>query len=745
MLISMLPRSKSSLTDGTNAQSKTDGDIFKTLLGKADSTPYSSYIPGEQVSVTIATRSTSDISLQRARVVRNKLFICQRYIITGSHVLSALLAGREIKFRALTTPTFPEPPLKEYVLSSPIHNVSVPPPSDALEYRPPLFVVRCNDPSNQMRPDCDASLSPDLFSKLFGPEVTLAGSPVVLVGCKNGHILYSSLSQVGIDQSSQGHPLNHSSTLPFLYSLGQPVVSINAVHFPERVIPELESSAFTLPVTSSAPSARNTLVFVGRLGKIVICTSGLSSQRSASFCEFHIPGPITSSLLVTDHALFYTTLSDVHKICVRENCVRTACESFPTNQFVLIPEVSLRLPETVARVDMGTMLLESLSVKELGSNKVFEVVCLTPRGRVYRHKINTRVCTGGSKVRIDSTVLADNLKQSLASFEVTSDRLNQMSTKISKQDVTLTELGQALSLVCDVASCTEGKDTTDQSDTNRCPFRCTFEPCYEEVGVCTHKPCIDVYLTYHDSQTTPLPSGWALVIQLYARHTKSDDHTPKQTLSGDSPKAITSKSVPLTKLQPGCPVSTRVCLQLEPRQTLNYTLHCFLHYSASHLVEKDRAGLHMTTPTTVTLPLCQKSFDAVDFLLPPKPTPRQLFTTSLMDPLRQIGSPGSHDTDELTFHTATVNIHRELGTGTNASRVLLCVLLRKQELMDLIVEDKITSHVELTSYSGCNVSITSSHSNHPDELTLSVQSSSTGMLAELGDCIQRRLIEIQRE
>ena len=760
-----------SLPDGTNSQPKPDDDIFETLLGKADSAPYSACIPGEQVSVTIATCPISDFSLQRARVVGNKLFMCRRCTSTDYHTLSIFVAGKNIKFGPLTTPTFPESPLKEYVLSLP-QNASLPPPSGVLEHRPSLFVVRCVDPSNQTRAYCDASVSPDLFSKMFGPEITLSGSPVVLVGCKNGHILYSSLSQVGIDQSSQGHPLDYSSTLPFLYSLGQPVVSIHAVHFPERAIPELESlSAFNLPATSAAPSLQNTLVFIGRLGKIVICTSGLPSQRSPSFLEFHIPGPITSSLLVKDHALFYTTLSEVRMICVNESCVRAACECCPTNQLVLIPEVSLRIPERVTRVDAGTVLLNWLRVEALGSNEVYEIACLAPRGRVYCHKLNTKVCTERSKERskerIDSTVLAEDLKQCLASIEITSDCLNQLSKKITKQDETLTELSQSLPRVCDVASCTEIKSTdqsdsnksTDQSDSSRCPFRCKFEPCYEEVGVCAHKPCVDVQLTYYDNQSTPLSLGWALVIQSYASYTKGEDHPSQQrtsSLSGGSPKTVTSKLVPLTKLQPGCPVSTRVYLQLEPRQSLYYTLHCFLHYNASHLLERSRAGLHMTTPTSVTLPLCQKSFDAVDFLLPLQPSPRGLFTTSLIDPLRQIGSESadshdldaeSHDLEELTFHTATAKVHKELGTAdTNASRVLLCVLLGKQELIELVVEDtEETSLIELTSHSGSSVCFESTHSSHPDQLTLSVQSSSKSVLTEIGDCVQKRLSAIQRE
>lgn len=607
--------------------------------------------------------------------------------------------------------------------------MSVVPSGGAFIYKPSILVLSCDSPSSET----STGLNLDLFSQLFGPEISLSRTAVMLVGCENGHILYSGLSQIGGDQLSQGHPRDH---LPYLYSLGQPVQSLYAVRLPERVTPELEVMSALEMTTSLAKNLANVLVFVGHHGKIVLCTLD-SPQRSTKFQEYHIPGPITSSLLVEGHALFYTTLSNIYRICLSEGCVRAACAS-GKEPAVLIPDEGFRLPESVREVDPGTVLLKSLGVEKSVSNKVFQLLCTTTSGRVLCHTIATKICGEGA-MEGDPSSLALELKQCLASMEVSSERLNQLAIQTQRRDSSLVELSTALSLLCDLTELSKGqKVNASSSDSKNCPFLCKCVPCYEEVGVCTHTPCLDVHLVYDDGQTTPLSCGWVLVIQLI---TESKCSSREDELTS-SPRAAVSKMVPLTKLQAGGEVSTRVRILLQPREPLHCTLHCFLHYSPAHLVEEKWEWPCGITPTTVTLPLCQKSFDAVDFLVPIRSAARGMAAS----PLSFLGPAGPHESDlseSLTLQTSSLADVIQTCTVEDWSKVLLCWLLVRQELTELITnESEEMSIVQLTSHTGCVVSFKSTHLPSLGEVVLAVQGSSCWpgiIVTEFIDCIKRRL------
>ena len=623
--------------------------------------------------------------------MRNTLIVCRRSRISGDYFLCVHHSNRRAKCGKCEIPLFTEPRLAELTLSSGISRA----PRDRLTYQPVVCSVCCEDSSTG---SCDVRLHPDLFSKLFGYEMKLSGSPILIIGCQSGHIFYSSAFDIGAVDSKgayEPHPF------PIMYSLGQPVQSIHTVYLPEN---ESDSLLYDLPGLSSPRRIPNALVLIGHLGKIVVCTVGDPSQRLPLYTEFHVPGPIISSMLVKNHSLFYSTLSEICVVCLEESCIKRNIAETNREQLVIIPESNFRLPSKVVSLSEGVILLDTLGA----SSETCELACLSLGGTLSRCK--TKTCTHWA-IEVDDNKLAGHLKDCIASLEVASSQLVELNKKRDKENNTLTELSRALTTLRDVANDSKSKGSRAG------PFQISYFPNYESIGVRFHKPCVDVRIAY--SGAMPLSKGWSLLIQ---------NHITEKSVN-----STFSQLVPIAGLQLG---ELTTMVGLEGFGQLNHTISLYLHYDASHLVGAT------TTSTSVSLPLSEQSFDLIDFLLPSTSKPRQL----QWQPLHPISSDKdgealklSKDID-ISVETATkvMEVYNRQKTAEDICRVFLTTLLVKQELADLISEpEPELSEVTLSSYDGSQLCLQACVDD--GVVILSVFASTERVLNEFVKCVGRRV------
>ena len=608
-----------------------------------------------------------------------------------------------MKYGGCRIPLFPETPVAIYPLSF-ATCISRPLPKTLLAYRPAVFHVGCSD--SNFNGQCDAVLAPNLYSKLFGSELTLSGSPVLLLGCQNGHVMYSSISQI----TAMLNPSSPQQPLPIIYSLGQPVLSIHAIYLPDN-----DSNFLTVNTSGAQPHVPNSLLLIGRLGKLVLCTMGAPQQRTPSFLEFNTPGPITSSVLVKNHALLLSTPSALYKVCMEEDCIRR--HSFATGS-VIIPEMRFRLPSEVAQIDRGTLLLDNLKTITVSGETALKVVCVSLDGSVTVIKIAR--CCGEEKIEAtDQSKLTKELKECLRTLESTSFRLDELSKKREQQESCLPELSRELSSLCDIS---RTQNMPAQSNSN---FQIRYHPKYVNIGVNYHKPCVDVCLTY--TGAAPLSKGWSLLVQTFPCKLKSL-----------SKHCTSSQLVPLASLQPKDEVSIQILL--EDFVNLHYNVCCYVHYDASHLLNQ------VTAPTTVTILLFEKSLDFVDFLLPPQPKPRHV----PWKPLHPI-TPYTDAEDEFPHFkdvavsmdtVAKVSATHKSDIDSNARSLyqpFLGALLARQDLIDLISDSEPDAcEVILNSYDGSKVCLQTGVED--GSFVFSVYSTSETALCEAVNCVQRRVI-----
>ncbi len=651
-----------------------------------------SFIRGEDVSITISKNHDSSICFLQAHIVNNFLFVCQRSKLTGDHSLTVYQSSMKVNFGACKVPLFPEPFVAIYRLSAARFSS---PSDDVFGYRPAVLFVGVSHSNNNSQYDYDAVLEPDIFSKLFGSELTLSGSPVLVYGCQNGQVVYLSVPSATIYLSSSQQPL------PIIYSLGQPVQSIHAVCLPEND---------TL-LTKKFSCVPNALIVIGSLGKIVVCTTGAYQQRLPSFLEFYVPGPITSSILVKKCSLLFTSSLAIYRVCLKEDCIRKHCAVVDSNEVVIVPELRFRLPSVVAKCDRGTLLLHDVRIDSMGSESGFKVACVSLNGAMTQIIIGD--CCGKNTIdRGDESELTMKLKKCLQSLEATNCRLDELRKMKEQQNVCLAELSRELSIVGDVARARCG---TAQLNSD---FRVSYCPKYENVGAIYHKPCIDLCLTY--TGPTPVSKGWSLLVQTFQITTKSGS------------KCVTySQLVPLTNLQPKNKVHTQIVL--EDFDILCHKICCYLRYDASHLVR------NVTSPTTITILLSQKLLDLIDFLLPLKHQPRQVAWRPLCLTTQQTDNEEefSHYKNIKLSVAKVMTAYGKNISVANLSREFLGATLVRKELVEIISEtEENTNEVTTNSYDGSKVYLETSV--EAEALVVSVYSTSEITLCEAVDSIQSR-------
>ncbi len=656
-----------------------------------------SLISGEDISVTIVKNHNSNVSFLRAHIINNFLLVCQQSKLTGDYSLAIYRSTRKTKLGAYEVPLFLDPFVATYHLFT--GTCSLFPLDDILPYQPAVLCVGVSD--SGIKNCCDIVLEPDIFSKLFGSELALSGSPVLILGCQNGQVVYwSEFSQANITQN-----LSSSQQLPILYALGQPVQSIHAVRLPEKEYNQLTN------ISKQYYSAPNSLLLVGHLGKIVVCTTGAPQQRLPSFLDFNIPGPITSATLIQNNCFLFTTSFAVHRICLKEDCIKN-CSVISDPKQVTVPELRFRLPSTVAKCASGTLLLSNINTSSISSEREVKIAFISLSGAVTKLKVPDCNCENNliDVKNKDENELAVDLKECLQSLEVINDRLDELRKKEDQQNVHLAELSRELSILSNIAHTRYGPNSH---------FHVSYSPSYQNIGVIYHKPCIDVCFTHVGS--APVSQGWSLLVQSCRMSTKLGS------------KCTTfSRLIPLTSLQPGNKVCTQIIL--ENFKILRYKICCYLHYDTSYLLHK--AAL----PTTATILHSQESFDLIDFLLPLKFKPQQV-------PWRILSATTQQTDDEDEFpHYKEIVISMDTVTKViagqenekNLSIVFLGAFLAKKELVEIILDtEPNTSEITLNSYDGSKVCLLTSIEE--DTLVFSVYSTSDITLHEAVDCIQSRI------
>ena len=704
-------------------------DIFASLLGDKGDNDYkqissqkSHTISGDNVSVTIATYPTSDWTIQSALIYKDTLLILARLKESGNSIIQALTARLAISLGGVKVPSFlSSAPLLQYTLVSQDHCAQAvnSRPTRVLNYRPALSIVQrgLKHEPGRVLPEVVVSIQDDLYTQLFGPDCKLANSPILLLGCQNGHIFYLDLNRL---ECSEG-----TKRLVSLYSLEQPVVAIHALHVPQEA-----DDHNPLLLSDSSPSVNGTpnlLLFVGQKGKIVVCTAGNGNRKFVNFSEFHVPGPILSSLLLEGQCLLYSTLKGVYEVCLKPGCIqKSTSSSVNSSTSVLIPERMFMFPNKVSHTISFVLAPAAdgptVSAAASAGSKLkvcSSIVCMSPSG----HVSSLNICTEIEPQ--NASVVAQDLRQSLTAIQATAKQIATAKHKLDSLNASLSQLNDALSLLCDVAR-------LGDADGEESPFCCTLQPAFEEVGVSSRRAIIQVQLSYSGSK--PLGTGWVFVVQI---------HSPKATnlpsCIRQQGTAVSTHVSPITNLnQAGC-LQMHVNVDAPSITPLACSVYCFLHYNTTSI----HSGGSVPSGG-VSLPLCSRSFDALDFLQPLHSLPKELISTrddpTCLDKILNSSQTISKLVPQCCpLHSLEVTIPNTAACGPGSDIHTLSVsFLKKLMPVDTArtVEES-SAEVKLTAHNGSPVCLKMVPQD--SNFKLVIQTASRKLLTEIVSCVECRI------
>ena len=309
----------------------------------------------------------------------------------------------------------------------------------------------------------------------------------------------------------------------------------------------------------------DSLLFIGRLGKIVLIKSNSSSVSTQ---EIVTSGPLRSSLLIPQQALLLSTLTTLQLVCLK-------CRTNDSDSSTLL----ITLFEQPLTVLYSSHYLLSYNK----GRDHFSIIGLRPEGQLCSIKLPFDFSTIlQSQVNISS-----QLKRTLDSFQSSSDTIKQLDLDIAAVDSNIVALNEVCSLF---------GDHLDQS--TQSPLNIKLSINYEQLDVITRQPflSIQVFLLREGS---PLRKGCFLNITMVL--------SPQSVHQID----ITSHSIYSLSLEGLSPVN-RLNLKLTIPQVFltqfQFRVICCLSFSPSITTIGHRKS------SSLSIPLVEENFTLLNFI-----------------------------------------------------------------------------------------------------------------------------------
>ena len=565
-----------------------------------------------------------------------------------------------------------------------------------LSYRPVLSCLCCHTVRKGATDalDLPIPITDIFFRQLFGLELSLAQSTVALVGGQSGNILF-------VDVRGYCHPCPSSdvySSSNILCSLEQPIIAIHTL----CLLMHCETQHMDHPSPIPSPTAANALVFIGSMGKVVVCGQARDDKGAPQFTEFHVPGPILSSS-VQDRCIAYSTTRGVYRICLEPECILNSMESEPSvcTSTPIVPGSQFRFPMQVSSS------YPSYIVSVCPSGKgMLRITAVSVGGKVYSFHI--KPCKETKDVSEELEV-GKKMKQCMNAIQNTSEQASIAQNKLKKVNSTLAELNEAFSIL---------QLLSQSSDPHCKQFSCTIHPVSERVGVHYFTGHVEVELLYSGRGT--LKRGWTLIVNTQCTSTAHGKFT---TFS-------------LTGLESNGSVRHRVKLEPVSRMPFTFSVTACICFSATHIHStfnqhqvNDALFLQrLTNSTGVSVVVATCVVDALDFIQLCQEPSLQLLQQAPVSDVQQ------GKTLEMSLPLLVDNIPSGiLSSDRNYTDIL------KELLPHNIRESCLTINhqIKVCYYDGSIV--TFEVADEEGKLKLNIATSTASCMVEIASCILRRI------
>ncbi|KAG8564866.1 hypothetical protein GDO81_012607 [Engystomops pustulosus] len=270
------------------------------------------------------------------------------------------------------------------------------------------------EPMNTVAP-CDIALDPALFTRLFGVDVAILESPIILCGFPDGQVISFPLKSAGVQQSCNQSSTQGSSEL--LYHLEQPVVSIGAI----RMVPGDHNTE----QPSTGNKACDCLLIVGQQGLVVSVTGG--DKPGSVYCEYkdyRLPASVSCTLY---------SMSGVY-CCTASDLI-----------YVTIPQREREATSKTKSSTMASLRHNIPMIAALSSSDDEHLVALSRKGRLMLCKLNHK---GSKDQRHGQSCVntGQRMKELLSGIGSVSERFTLLKSAADEKSKSLARLNQVLSL-----------------------------------------------------------------------------------------------------------------------------------------------------------------------------------------------------------------------------------------------------------------------------------------------------------
>ncbi|XP_018591763.1 Fanconi anemia core complex-associated protein 100 [Scleropages formosus] len=419
-------------------------------------------------------------------------------------------------------------------------------------------------------------LESTLFGLLFGIDVSLVSTPVVVCGLPDGRLCcLPSLPQSANRDAKPGVKL--------LHSLEEPVV---------------------LAGTSSGGDA---LLAVSRFGKVLIVQVGDRAEggKAPVFRECSVPGPVVCACIGSTH-LYYSTLSDLLALplVTGSSLDRTAQENLYAD-----PPPSFPYPRS-----LNVSRLIALAKPTNTSTGAVHLVAVTVRGRLLDITL-PQESDRGHVPRVSATQVGQKVRDLLTSIGNLSDRAASLKSSIQMRNEALKKLNQVFNVCCLLLPMQKGSEVPPVS---KPPISIHFETRWIRL---LQQDSLTLQCTLENSSSYVLEQGWTLCIQVIPSYS---------ALNPEGRVSTKTYTFPLKKLFPGkntemvLPLTSgnELPLPLKVTSSLVYSLQSILGaVEAGHLFTEGTPSSGLTSNTGyISLTLDTTTVDWLDCMLVTGPT-----------------------------------------------------------------------------------------------------------------------------
>ncbi|XP_041431497.1 uncharacterized protein LOC414454 isoform X2 [Xenopus laevis] len=427
------------------------------------------------------------------------------------------------------------------------------------------------------------AMESSLFRFLFGIDLTMVNSPVVICGFPDGQVVFFPLKTVPCHRRDFMETQTESLTpLPLLYHLEQPVVFIAATKT------QLLNGEKDLQTNCAAKLYCDCILFLGQGGLMVTLAAGEKTEGAAcEFREYHLKAPVNSALC-SGFNLYYSTGSDIQ-------CV-TIPQPGPDLHKCMLSSSSYSIP-----------LIRAISQVSCCSEGDKEFLALSDKGKLMLFILKPSEDTT-QRAGLSYSEAGQRIKELLSQIASVSEKASPLKSLIEQKNRSLLKINQVSQAVlsnrgADMPVCCKVK----VSWTCRLQQDCLFASCILE-----------------NKTDFSLESGWHMCIHLSTSDSNSG----------------TTYSFSVTNLQPEetmefiFPLVTEKSENLEFPFKIAFTLVYHLQELAENSLKYSESSLLSRTQSSICLTLQEQIIDILQCLRPKLHTGQSFPSTSCwMSPL----------------------------------------------------------------------------------------------------------------